>query len=71
MKSFLDLVKESQGDVTLHLPDGNQLNLKKSPATQQLFQIMCPGQSGLQISLSDSADTPAFLRYMAEACVSR
>ena len=65
--SFLNLVNSSQGDVTLHLPDGNRLNLKRSHTAQQLFQIMHPGQSGLQISLSNSADTPAFIRYMMDA----
>ncbi len=67
---FLDLVEQSHGGVTLHLPDGNQLNLKQSHTAQQLFQIMHPGEAGLQISLSNPTDTAAFIRYMMEASVS-
>lgn len=69
--SFLNLVRRSQGDVILHLPDGNKLNLKQNHTAQQVLQILCPGQSGLQISLSSSADAPAFIRYMMEAGVRR
>lgn len=66
-EKFLNLIKKSQGAVILHLPDGSQLDLKQSHTAQQIFQIMQPGQSGLHISLSDSADTPGFIRYMMEA----
>lgn len=66
-EKFLDLVEESCGDVTLHLPDGGRLNLKQNYVARQFLQLMNPGPSGLCISLSNSADTPAFMRYMMEA----
>lgn len=67
---FFDLIKQSHGDVTLHLPDGYRLNLKQSDTAQQLFQIMCPKDAGLHISLSNPTDAPAFIRYMMEAGIS-
>lgn len=67
MGEFLDLVVRSKGDITLHLPDGKQLDLKRSHSARQLLQSMCPGQSGLHISLSDPVDAPAFIQYMMEA----
>lgn len=69
-EGFLDLVQESRGDVTLRLPGGDQLDLKQDRDAQQFFQMMHPGQSGLQISLSNPADAPAFIRYMMEAGMS-
>lgn len=71
MGKFLDLVEMSQGDVTLHLPEGGQLNLKQGRAAQELVRTMSPGQSGLHITLSNRADTPAYIRYMMEAGASR
>lgn len=65
--SFLELVEKSRGDVTLHLPDGDQVDLKRSHAARQLLRLIRPGQSGLDIRLSDSADMPGFMQYMMEA----
>lgn len=67
---FLNLVGRSQGDVILHLPDGSQVDLKQNHTARQLFQITHPGKSGLHFSLSDSADTLAFIRYMMTASIS-
>lgn len=67
---FLDLVGKSRGDVTLHLPDGSQVELKQNHTAQKLLQIMHPGRSGLDIHLSNSADTLDFIQYMMEAGVS-
>lgn len=66
-EKFLNLVEKSHGDVILHLPDGKQLDLKRSLAAKQLLRIMPSRQSGLQISLSNPVDTSAFLQYMMEA----
>ncbi len=71
MEGFLKLARKSQGDVILYLPDGNKLNLKHRHNIRQLSESICPGQSGLQISLSDSSDAPAFIRYMMEARIRR
>ncbi len=70
VERFLGLVKKSQGDVTLCLPDGGQVELKQNHTAQQLFQIMHPGQSRLDIRLSNSADALDFIQYMMEAGVS-
>lgn len=63
---FLHLVEKSRGNVMLRLPDGGQVNLKGNYEAQQLFRMISPGQVGLDISLSDSEDVPAFLQYMME-----
>lgn len=65
-EKFLNLVEKSHGDVTLHLPDGGQADLKRSHVARELFRMINPGQSGLQIGLTDSADTQTFIRYMME-----
>ncbi len=69
-EKFINMVEKSQGDVIVHLPNGSQVNLKQNHTAKQLFQIMHPGQSGLNISLSDSDDVPVFLRYMMEGMAS-
>lgn len=66
VERFLDLVKKCQGDVALRLPDGNQVDLKNHTA-QQLLQILRPGQSGLDISLSSAMDALSFIQYMMAA----
>lgn len=68
---FLDLVGKSRGDVTLHLSDGSQVELKQARTAQQLLRIVDPGQSGLDIRLSNPADTLDFIQYMMEADVSK
>ena len=65
-EKFINMVEKSRGDVIVNLPNGSQINLKQNHTAKQLFQIMNPGHSGLNISLSDSDDVPVFLRYMME-----
>lgn len=68
---FLDLVEKSRGEVTLHLPDGGQVELKRNRTARQLLPIICPGRSGLDIRLSNAADAPDFIRYMMDAGANR
>ena len=68
-EKFLSLVKQSCGDVLLHLPDGSQCSLKQDHTARQLFRVMQPGQDGISISFSNPSDTPTFLRYMMEAAL--
>ena len=65
-EKFINMVENSRGDVIVNLPNGSHINLKQSRTAKQLFKIMNPGHSGLNISLSDSDDVPVFLRYMME-----
>lgn len=69
--SFLGLVRKCRGDVMLHLPDGGQVELKRDHTAQQLLQIMYPGQSCLDIRLSNSSDILDFIQYMRESGVSQ
>lgn len=71
VERFLGLVEKSRGDVTLRLPDGSQVELKRNQTARQLLQIIHPGRSGLDIRLSNAADAPDFIRYMMDAGVSR
>lgn len=66
-EKFLSLVRQSCGDVLLHLPDGSRCSLKQDHTARQMLRTMQPGQGGISISISNPADTPAFLRYMMEA----
>lgn len=68
---FLDLVDKSLGHVLLHLPDGSRIDLKKDHDAQQLFQMMRPEPFGLQITLSNAEDVPAFMQYMMESAANR
>lgn len=66
-EKFLSLVRQSCGDVLLHLPDGSQCNLKRSHTAQQLLRAMRPGQDGISLSFSDPGDVPAFVRHLIGA----
>jgi hypothetical protein len=63
---LLSIVDGSRGNVYLRLPDGNQCDLKREPLARQLLRTMVPGKDGVQLSLSNPDDIPAFLRYMVE-----
>lgn len=69
-ENFFRIVEESQGEVTLCLPDGGRRDLKRDPAARQLVRTLRPGGEGLRVSLSDRGDTTAFFRYMQEAALS-
>lgn len=66
-EKFLNTVEKSSGEIMLHMPDGNRLDLKRSQNAREIFRSLHIGTSGLCISLSDAKDMPAFLRYMMEA----
>lgn len=66
---FLHIVERSCGEVLLHLPDGGRCDLKRDPVARQMLRTFRPGREGLQISLSDRSDAPAFFRYMQEAAL--
>lgn len=66
---FLELAARSCGEVLLHLPDGSLCDLKRDHTARQLLKTLRPGREGLQISLSDRGDAPAFLRYLQEAAL--
>ena len=66
---FLSLVKQSCGDVLLHLPDGNQCNLKQDYTAQQMLRTMKLSRDGISISFSDPDDVPTFIRYMMGAAL--
>lgn len=68
-EKFLSLVKQSCGDVLLHLPDGSQCSLKQNHTAQQMLRTMQPGRDGISISFSNPGDAPTFLRYMMEAAL--
>lgn len=65
VEKFLSLVRQSRGDVVLHLPDGSQCDLKQDHLAQQMLRIMQPKRDGIAISLSNPDDTLAFMRYLA------
>ena len=64
---FLNLVDHCRGDVLLCLPDGSHCDLKQDPVARQMLRLMTPTGSGISVSLSNTKDTPRFLRYMLEA----
>ena len=66
-EKFLSLVRQSCGNVLLHLPDGRQCDLKRDHTAQQMLRTMELSRDGLSISFSDPDDTPAFIKYMMEA----
>ena len=66
---FLELTDQSCGEVLLHLPDGSLCDLKRNHTARQLLRTLRPGQGGLQISLSERSDAPAFLHYLQEAAL--
>ena len=69
VEKFLSLVRQSCGDVLLHLPDGSQCSLKRDNTARQMLCMMQPGRDGISVSFSNSGDAPAFLQYMMEAAL--
>lgn len=66
-KQFLNLVNKNRGDVLLHMPDGNKLDLKRSNDAQQVLETVKSKAAGVEISLSDHRDVKPFIQYMTEA----
>lgn len=66
-EKFLALVRQSCGDVLLHLPDGSLCSLKQNRTARQMFRAMQPGRDGISISFSNPGDVPAFLTYLIGA----
>lgn len=64
---FLEIVSNSRGQVTLHLPDNTECDLKRDNTVRQLIRTMRPTQDGLWISLTDAGDVPAFLDFMTNS----
>lgn len=64
---FLSVVGQTSGDVSLRLPDGGQISLKRDQTARRMLQLLKGERTHLQITLSDQADMPLFLRYLAEA----
>lgn len=64
---FLSVVNRTNGDVSLKLPDGGQISLKRDRTARQMLQLLKSDRTHLQIALSDPSDLPLFLRYLEEA----
>jgi len=64
---FLRVVANCEGSVFLHLPDEKVCDLKRDRTACQMLRLLSPGREGLEFSLSNPADLPAFIRYMKEA----
>ena len=66
---FLSVVRACKGDVTLHLPDDTDIDLKKDESAQKMLSLVDKTNAGLDIDLSDSTDVVSFLKYMASVNV--
>lgn len=67
IESFLQLTDESRGDVTMHLPDGSECDLKRNTTAREMLRAFGV-RNELNITLSDKHDLPMFLYYMATEC---
>lgn len=66
-EKFMTHVKNSKGDVFLHLSDGSLCSLKTNATAANLFRMMEIGKNGIVLSFSDPTDISGFLQYMTEA----
>lgn len=65
-EKFMTHIKNSRGDVFLHLSDGSLCSLKTNTTAANLFRMMEIGKNGIVLSFSDPADISGFLQYMME-----
>ena len=65
---LLKVTDESRGDVTMHLPNGTECDLKRDKTAREMLKVLSIHDTQLDISLSNGADLPMFLYYMATEC---
>ena len=64
MKKFLERIRECEGEVRLHLPDGSFCDLKSDHTAVQILTLLHSTDQELDISLSNPCDYVPIMRYM-------
>ena len=64
MDKFLEKVRECEGEVSLHLPDGSTCDLKNDHTAVQLLTLLHSTNHEMDISLSNPSDYMPIMRYM-------
>lgn len=67
MEQFLVKLAAIDGEVVLHFQDNTSCDLKRNSSVQQTLKMIKPGQTGLNISLSNSAQVSEVLKCMMGA----
>ena len=63
-EKFLEKVRECEGEVKLHLPDGSTCDLKNDHTAVQLLKLLHSTNHEMDISLSNPSDYMPIMRYM-------
>ena len=66
-EKFLERIRECEGEVSLHLPDGTICDLKNDHTATQILSLLHATDHELDISLTDPRDYAPIMRYMMSA----
>ncbi len=64
VESFMEKVRDCQGEVNLHLPDGSVCDLKSDNTAAQILTMLHSIDHELDISLTDPRDCVPIMRFM-------
>lgn len=66
-EKFIQMIKNSHGQVFLQLPDETLCDLKQNAAALQMIRMINPGELWLDFFLTDDRDSYNFMAYMVGA----
>lgn len=64
---FIQMIKNSRGNIFLQLPDETFCDLKQNAAALQMLRMINPGELWLDLFLTDVQDSYDFMAYMVGA----
>ena len=67
IETFINMVKNSRGNIYLELPNQMLCDLKQNEEALQMLYMINPKEFWLELFLTDQQDSYDFMRYMVGA----
>ena len=67
IETFINMVKNSRGNIYLELPNQMLCDLKQNEEALQMLYMINPNEFWLELFLTDQQDSYDFMRYMVGA----